>query len=270
MDERNIRNGAIINRRKLIHMEGTMDRVDNWGETLRNLNNSYDSLASFREVSSWVEKAESVMREADELHHKMSQGAIITREKLTHVENERKNKSFLKRTFVSHKGEQELEKEYSELISQTSYIDKIKTIVRQKIDGVPKSRNDQVDMLKKLNLQKKELNIHIREVNESMRQVNASARQARAKWAGVRGKGLIGTTARISRASITNAKEDSLRPLETKRAELEAELASLEHEELRISRISNIDEVSAIVNKCKYCGRELCFESVCPGCGAAN
>jgi DNA repair exonuclease SbcCD ATPase subunit len=251
-------------------MEGTLDRVDKWGENLRNLNNSYDSLASFQEVSAWLEKAENIMREADELHHNLSQGAISISEKITQAESERKNKSFLKRTLGSHKDEQELEKEYNELISEKGYIDKIITIIKQKIDSIPKNRNEQVEMLKKLNLQKKELNIHIREVNEGMRQVNASARQARAKWAGVRGSGLIGTSARISRANITIAKENSLKPLEAKRAKLEAELASLEHEELRISRISSTGEVSTINKKCRYCGRELGSGSVCLGCGAAN
>jgi hypothetical protein len=251
-------------------MESAMEIMDKLGEDLHNLNNSYDSLTSFLEVSAWVEKAENVMRETGKIHLKLAQGAINIKEKMVQAENERKNKSFMKRAFGSHKGEKELERELYELISQISNIEKIKTTVKQNIDSVPKNRNDQVEKLKKFGLQKKELKLHIREINESMRQVNASARQAKANWSGVRGKGIVGTAARISRANITIGKEDALRPLEAKRAELEAEVASLEHEELRISRISNLDEVITFGRKCKYCGRELGSGSVCLGCGAVN
>jgi hypothetical protein len=247
-----------------------MDRVDKWGNEIRNLNSNYDSLASFLEVAEWVEKAENVLREADEIRHKKSQDSKIIIGKITQVENEHKNKTFLERTFGGHKEEKELIKENEELISEISHIDKIEILIKQKIDGVPKNKFEQIEVIKKLNLKKKELNIHKREVNENMRQVNASARQARAKWAGVRGKGIIGTTARFSRASITTAKEEALQPLEVERAEIESELASLEHEKLRISRIIGIEIVPPKFSKCHYCGRELGSELICLGCGAGK
>ena len=214
-------------------MECFMDGIDNWVEALRNLNNSYDSLASFREVAAWVEKAENVFREADEFRQNKYQSANSIKEKLSHAENERKNKSFMQRNFGSRKGEKELSKDYEEIISEINALDKIIGKLRQQIVGLPKNRNEQKEMINKINTQKRELNIQKREINESIRQVNASARNARAGWAGVRGGGIIGTTARISRANITQTKEDALSPLEAKRADLEARLALLEREELR-------------------------------------
>jgi len=211
-----------------------MSQIDKWGEDLLDLYRHYDSLTSFQEVSAWVEKAEKILQEAEDIHRKMSQYLTSIRENIAKNESDRKNKSFFKRYFGNRKDEQELDKKCKELISNIEYIDKIKSEVRGKIDGMPKSRNEQVEMLKRLNLKKKELNIKKREVNEGIRQVNASARQARAGWTGVRGGGFIGTAARISRSNITQSKENALRPLEAKRTGLEEKLASLEREELRI------------------------------------
>jgi hypothetical protein len=153
--------------------------------------------------------------------------------------------------------------------------DKLVGMMKNKIGSIPKNQKEKVEIIKKLNMQKKELGIQKRIINDNIRRINAKARADRAAWTGVRGNGLIGTAARIDRRTITNRKEEALRPLESQKTEIERLLANLDSEILRISRIVSSDDSASHANeeinqKCKYCGRELGQVNTCPGCGAVN
>ena len=239
--------------------------------------NSYDTLSSFQEGLSWIEEAEKQIQEARDIRNRLSLETSRIKENIAEAENIRQNKSFLQRNLGSRKEENDLKKNYKEGIEEINNLDQIVNAIKTKFSGIAKNQKEQVEILRELNLQKKELNIQKRVVNESIRQVNASARKARATWTGVRGKGIIGSVARLSRMSVTQERENALTPLEAKKAEIERKLSLFDREILRVSKITGKDEPPTLAddhvtkkNKCQYCGRELGLDSVCLGCGAAN
>jgi rubrerythrin len=158
-------------------------------------------------------------------------------------------------------------------------LDELKEIAVRILATYPRNKTEQREILKKLNLDKKELTVQKKIINENIRNIKTKARQDRAAWTGARGKGLVGSIARMDRDNITRSKESALTPYEQQKTAVEARLITVEIEINRISKIYEdekiedeiIDNSREIELRCKYCGRLLDYEdNICPGCGATK
>ena len=139
-------------------------------------------------------------------------------------------KSFLARSFDDRKVQKQWLAEQSRLTNEKGQINNLIEQFKSAIDFIPKSRNDQKELIKECKQKKKELQTEKKAVNAQMASIRVEARQLRANTY----SGKVGTA---QKRQIRLKEESVLSPHENKKAEIERQIINLDQIVIWLERI---------------------------------
>ncbi|MFZ1043984.1 MAG: hypothetical protein WAN58_22005 [Anaerolineales bacterium] len=188
------------------------------------------SLHTFDEVAKWdnkvnveIETMLSVIRIIEAKEQTAAQA--LAQENQTH-----EAKSFLARSFDDRKVQKQWLAEQSRLTNEKVEISNLIEQFKSAIDFIPKSTNEQKEMIKECKQKKKELQTEKKAVNAQMASIRVEARQLRANTY----SGKVGTA---QKRQIRLKEESVLSPHENKKAEIERQIINLDQIIIWLERI---------------------------------
>jgi hypothetical protein len=179
------------------------------------------NLHSFDEAADWSKKAISEVETMHNVLRTIEGKQQTVAQALLRENQEHEAKSFLARSLDGRKEQRRWLAEQSRLKTETAKIDNLIKQFESAIDFIPKSPNDQKELIKECKQKKKELQTEKKAVNVQMTSIRVDARQQRAT-------ALSGKIGSSQRRSIRLNEENALRPQENQKAAIDRQIVNLD------------------------------------------
>jgi hypothetical protein len=195
---------------------------------------SYASVTTISEASNWCKKAENSIVELKSFASRAKEEANDLDQLASSQRLESKEKSFLGRFFKSN-DEKKTHSSINSLRGSIVSSQRLAENLQELVDITPRTKEEQVLLVKELKLSKKDLQLQKKEIAAEMKGIRTDARQKSANAATSLTTLLVGQKyTAAERRNIRQSKERALAPHEDAKSGIERQILAVEKEILRL------------------------------------
>ena len=203
-------------------------------QTAQDLVSSYASIATISGAVQWCTTAEQSIGELESFASKTKAEADELTRLALGQRVESKEKSFFGRFFKSA-DEKKTHSSIESLQGLVSASQKLAEQLQELVDITPKTKEEQISLIKELKISKKDLQLQKKEIAAEMKGIRTDARQKSASAATSLTTLLVGQKyTAAERRSIRQSKERALAPHEDAKSGIERQILAVEKEILRL------------------------------------